>query len=84
MSIKYSSNGNRIWLITYEGPGRATHLQLDNLRNIYICGPFIPGYILIKYSQLSGIKSLSNESPIKYSLSQNYPNPFNPVTKNKV
>jgi photosystem II stability/assembly factor-like uncharacterized protein len=28
-----------------------------------------------------GIKPLSNEIPVGYSLSQNYPNPFNPATK---
>ena len=84
MTIKYSSSGGLVWLIKYEGLGRSTNLQLDNLRNIFICGPFAPaGYILIKYSQLSGIKSLSNEIPITFRLSQNYPNPFNPVTKIK-
>ncbi len=30
-----------------------------------------------------GVKQLSSEVPLKYSLGQNYPNPFNPVTKIK-
>jgi len=30
---------------------------------------------------ITGIKKLSSEVPVNYSLSQNYPNPFNPVTK---
>jgi len=30
---------------------------------------------------ISGISSLGNEIPEKFSLSQNYPNPFNPTTK---
>jgi photosystem II stability/assembly factor-like uncharacterized protein len=30
-----------------------------------------------------GIKNLSNEVPIRFSLEQNYPNPFNPITKIK-
>jgi len=30
-----------------------------------------------------GIQPVSNEVPVKYSLSQNYPNPFNPVTQFK-
>ncbi len=49
MTIKYSSSGGLVWLIKYEGLGRSTNLQLDNLRNIFICGLFAPaGYILIK------------------------------------
>ena len=30
-----------------------------------------------------GIKQISNEVPLEFSLSQNYPNPFNPTTKIK-
>ncbi|MCI0448283.1 MAG: T9SS type A sorting domain-containing protein [Chlorobi bacterium] len=32
-------------------------------------------------SELTGIKSVSNQIPNEFSLYQNYPNPFNPVTK---
>jgi hypothetical protein len=36
---------------------------------------------VIKYSQLIGVKQISNNFATEYALFQNYPNPFNPVTK---
>ncbi|MDD5361999.1 MAG: T9SS type A sorting domain-containing protein [Ignavibacteria bacterium] len=34
-------------------------------------------------SEIIGIKNISTETPLKYTLSQNYPNPFNPITNVK-
>ena len=36
---------------------------------------------ILKFSPTpSGVKKITNEVPVKYSLHQNYPNPFNPTT----
>jgi hypothetical protein len=92
LSIKYSPQGNQEWLITYNGPQNDADaggvLEIDKQNNILVLGyshssSQIVDYVLIKYSQLSGIKTLNNEVPFTYSLSQNYPNPFNPITKIK-
>ncbi|MBL8017910.1 MAG: T9SS type A sorting domain-containing protein, partial [Ignavibacteria bacterium] len=38
-------------------------------------------YTVIKYSQITGIQTVSTEIPAEFRLFQNYPNPFNPSTK---
>jgi hypothetical protein len=58
---------------------------VDNSRNVYVTGSnTLQGtsddIILIKYSQIDGIKSISNSVPEKFKLHQNYPNPFNNST----
>jgi len=61
-----------------------TDIVLDNENNIYVTGwsyAETSDAVTIKYSQVIGIKPISNEIPEKFSLSQNYPNPFNPTTK---
>ena len=89
LSIKYSPQGNRVWLITYNGPfngwdgGKA--IILDNTNNVYVLGTSQSGaqvtdYVLIKYNQLNAIKPISNEIPQEFRLKQNYPNPFNSTT----
>jgi hypothetical protein len=89
ISRKYTDQSSPLWLITYNGPFNGIDfgidLELDNFRNIYVLatsesGPGIRDYIIIKYSQLSGIQTTGNEIPGQFKLNQNYPNPFNPVT----
>jgi len=88
LTLKYSPQGNINWLITYNGSqnlfdgGRI--LELDNYKNIYVCGITGYDYLVIKYSQIIGVKPLCNKIPAKFELNQNYPNPFNPITKIKL
>lgn len=91
LTIKYSQQGNLVWMTTYNGLangldiGRA--LEKDNLNNIYVCGTsagilYQEGdYVVIKYSQLIGIKKISNNIAESFVLQQNFPNPFNSITK---
>jgi hypothetical protein len=90
LTIKYSLQGNQIWMITYNGPYNggdgAYALRLDSVNNVYVMGVSesssqIFDYIVIKYSQLVGIQHLSNDLPKVFKLDQNYPNPFNPSTR---
>lgn len=89
MSRKYSSLGNPIWSIMYNGPFNGIDygidLGLDKLRNIYVLGTSESGaglkdYVIIKYNQLLGINPISNNNPTTFKLEQNFPNPFNPQT----
>jgi len=85
LTLKYSVNGNQEWFTTFNSPtngwdeGTSIHLDLEN--NIYICGKSSGDYVILKYSQLTGIQTTNNHVPFKYELFQNYPNPFNPSTK---
>lgn len=87
LTIKYTSQGSMNWLVTYNGAlngldiGRS--IELDSLNNVYVCGVSNGDYVIIKYSQVSGIQAINNEIPKEFKLSQNYPNPFNPNTKIK-
>ena len=49
----------------------------------YLQGCIIDGILYGDTSIPTGIKTISEIEPDKYSLSQNYPNPFNPTTKIK-
>ncbi len=90
LTIKYSSQGIPLWSITYNGPYNGVEigyvLHKDNLNNIYVCGVSQSGsqqfdFIVIKYSQISGLHQISSNIPKVFNLGQNYPNPFNPSTK---
>jgi len=90
LTIKYSQIGGELWRITFNGNfngldiGRIIGLDASN--NVYVLGTSqsnaqVTDYIVIKYSQLTGIGPISYVFPKQFKLLQNYPNPFNPVTK---
>jgi hypothetical protein len=89
-TLKYSPQGNTVWLITYNGPYNGGDggyaLELRNIYEIYVMGvsfssPQITDYIVIKFNQILSIKPISNKLPNHYQLQQNFPNPFNTLTK---
>jgi hypothetical protein len=90
-TLKYDSAGIQQWVKTYNGVGNGNDesysIALDNLNNVYITGRSSNDsawtMTTIKYSQTTGIQTLSNELPQRFSLEQNYPNPFNPSTNIK-
>jgi photosystem II stability/assembly factor-like uncharacterized protein len=76
------------WAPKLIAPGMSYHINDEFYIYPYtVTRPeIVPGYPLFYEFQthsLIGIKQLSNEVPIKFTLSQNYPNPFNPITKIK-
>ncbi|HAY34502.1 MAG TPA: SBBP repeat-containing protein, partial [Ignavibacteria bacterium] len=92
-TVKYNESGIEQWSRTYNGNGNgidaATSIAVNSQEFVVVTGLSYGGsgtnydYATIKYSQISGIQSLSNEIPSEYMLYQNYPNPFNPVTNIK-
>ena len=89
-TIKYDTDGNQKWKISYDGSNnqnddRATAIVLDPSQNVIVTGVSdrsgsLDDYTTIKYSQTVGIIQISSSIPGKFSLLQNYPNPFNPIT----
>jgi hypothetical protein len=89
LTIKYSQQGIKQWMITYNGPFNGwdggVAIGIENATNIYVLGGSqsnsqVSDYVVIKYSQLLGIESARNEIPRSFALGQNYPNPFNEFT----
>jgi hypothetical protein len=86
ITLKYDSNGEQKWLITY--PGIGIKVEVNNNLDVYVAGNNSSAgtgvdYITIKYSQPNGIIPIGGNLPVAFNLSQNYPNPFNPITKIK-
>ncbi len=91
-TIKYNTNGDSLWAMTYDGPAGLidipSAIRIDADGNVYVTGASRQSVstfgfyaVTIKYSQ-----SLTNIPPDKtmissYELYQNYPNPFNPTAK---
>lgn len=84
VTLKYNSNGNRIWRINYNGNKLSNNynsgIVADNAGDIYVAGTSNNDFVTIKYSQSVGIINSNIQISDKYNLSQNFPNPFNPVT----
>ena len=75
------SDGTSVWVT---GDTESTNFPLQSLSGAYNQGTYGGGtsdvFILKFTAAMTGIKSISNEVPLSFSLSQNYPNPFNPTT----
>jgi hypothetical protein len=89
-TVKYSSSGQQLWDMRYDGPAH----QADEANSICL-DPY--GYIIVT-GWSTGVGTSRDFCTVKYNLStninnhteiiaksdfllQNYPNPFNPVTK---
>ena len=97
LTIKYDSNGNMVWLITYNGPAGdggdyGNALALDTAGNIYVTGRSFGGwppsglddYLTIKYVQSPGIEETGSQNETgRVFLGANYPNPFEDFTQLK-
>ncbi len=97
LTIKYDSDGNIVWLITYNGPpgdggDYSNALALDTAGNIYVTGRSFGGwpplglddYLTIKYIQAPGIEETGSQNVAgRVFLSANYPNPFEDFTQIK-
>ncbi len=90
--FKYNSSGAQQWNVSYSASDDSAnsncYLNLDTSGNIYLAGTTLENgtdydIVLVKYSQLIGIKNISKTIPRQFKLYQNYPNPFNPITKIK-
>ncbi len=90
ITIKYSSNGDLVWMATYSSVensnDEAQSVIVDDNLNVYVTGTnkTVDWSIIttIKYSQnINGVQSNDIELPEKVRLFQNYPNPFNPTTE---
>jgi len=91
--LKYDSNGNLQWEGLYNGGSSndinyPNAITVDSSGKVYITGQSYGSgtmydYATVKFSQVIGLKILSNEIPKEFKLSQNYPNPFNPITNIK-
>jgi hypothetical protein len=82
-TIKYNTNGVQQWVMTYPGGGH--NIIVDRLRSVYVAGGNTGSgtgldYVIIKYSQLVGIRNKEIQVLTNDALYNNYPNPYNPIT----
>jgi hypothetical protein len=91
-TIKYSTDGEQLWLFTYNGPDNnndnTSSLAINSNGDIFVTGRSFSivndyDYVTLKYSNLVGLHQTGTTIPKNFSLYQNYPNPFNPTTKIK-
>ncbi|MEO0083907.1 MAG: SBBP repeat-containing protein [candidate division WOR-3 bacterium] len=80
-TIKYNTQGQLIWIITYNGPANsydeARAITLDAINNVYVTGTssgFGPDYATVKYVQGQGLEELITHGA-KSSMPKIYPNP---------
>ncbi len=88
-TIKYNPSGVSQYVARFNNSESskdvANSIKVDEYGNTYITGgSSLSGnsddFMTIKYSKISGIKTISSIIPQQFELFQNYPNPFNPVT----
>jgi len=81
--VYYSSNNGISWFPRNQG----FFINMEIYSLLISKGYIIAGHYGQIYrrslSEITGIQTISTETPSKYSLSQNYPNPFNPTTNIK-
>ena len=79
-----NNNGNN-WTQRNEGLGSgALKVYAVYISGNYVyAGTYGGGIYKRPLNEVIGIKQISEQVPVNYSLSQNYPNPFNPSTKIK-
>ncbi len=85
--LKYTKNGELIRSMNYINSASLSgaYLLKDKNNNIIVSGSNLLNLssnfsVCLKYSQVIGIKNISQFSTNHFNLYQNYPNPFNPVT----
>jgi uncharacterized delta-60 repeat protein len=91
-TIKYSSDGDSLWVMRYNGSGnqedQVSGLAVDDFGNVYVTGVSygsgtFDDFVTIKYSQTVGIEEGNDKfkmKKLKYRLYQNLPNPFSKLT----
>ncbi|HEX2786518.1 MAG TPA: T9SS type A sorting domain-containing protein [Ignavibacteria bacterium] len=81
---KISPSGTASWHHEYTDGNNwsiGSFIKLDNSGNAIVAGSYQLGLTVVKYSNVTGISTVSSNVPEGFELSQNYPNPFNPSTK---
>ena len=88
-TIQYDSTGVPEYTARYNGSDNlndaGTFINIDNFGSIYVAGIISSSSTLedfgtLKYSKMTGINTVSSNTPDGFELGQNYPNPFNPLT----
>ncbi len=86
--VYFTSNNGANWISKNQGfpftPDVYAMITANNyiFSNYYYLGNSGPVYRR-SYSEIIGIKNITSEIPMSFSLGQNYPNPFNPTTNIK-
>jgi uncharacterized delta-60 repeat protein len=84
---KYTPSGSEVWNKVYESNDaeEANFVCVQSNKNIVIGGksyttPNKFDFLVVSFSELTGVNPGAGNIPTEYKLYQNYPNPFNPST----